>query len=108
MKSMRVCSAPRFLGEGELAAGDLDDDGDEVLGAIELEVVDLHGDGELGDGVAQHERVFELALLVGGGELAELPCRRSSPGGSRGWRRAAGVTVILMRRKLPSSAVLVV
>jgi hypothetical protein len=60
------------LGQGQLAAGNLDDDGDEVLGAIELEVIDLHGDGELGDGVFKHERVFKLALFVDGGELAEL------------------------------------
>ncbi len=60
------------LGEGKLAAGDLDDDGDEVLGAIELEVIDLHGDGKIGDRVLKHQRVFELALLVDRGEVAEF------------------------------------
>ena len=60
------------LGERQLAAGNLDDDGHEILGAVELEVIDLHGDGELGDGIVEHERVFELALFIDGGELAEL------------------------------------
>ena len=41
------------------------DDGNEVFGAVELEVIDLHRDGELGDGIAQHQRVFQLPLLVG-------------------------------------------
>ena len=53
-------------------AGDLNDDGDEVLGAVELEVIDLHGDGKIGDGILQHQRVFQLTLLVDRGEVAEL------------------------------------
>ncbi len=56
------------LGQREFAAGDLDHDRHEVLGAVELEVIDLHGDGELGDRVVEHQRIFELALLVDGVE----------------------------------------
>ena len=60
------------LGQGELAAGNLDDDGHEIFGAIELEVIDLHRDGELGHGILEHQRVFQLALFVDGGKFAEL------------------------------------
>jgi hypothetical protein len=70
-------------------------------------VIDLHGDGEIGDGVFEHQRVFKLALLVDVGELAEL---------------LVGVVALavielriefapretLMRRKWPFLAVLVV
>ena len=45
--------------------------GHEILGAIELEVVDLHRDRKLGDGIAEHQRVFKLALFVCDRELAE-------------------------------------
>ena len=37
------------LGQRQFAARNLDDDGNKIFGAIELEVIDLHGDGELGD-----------------------------------------------------------
>ena len=60
------------LGQRQLAAGDLDHDRHEVLGAVELEIVDLHGDGQVGDGIAQHQCVFELPLLVHLVELGEL------------------------------------
>ena len=65
-------AAPR---ERQLAAGNLDRDRHEVLGAIQLEVVHLHRDRDVGDRILQHQRVFELALLVRGGELRERPCR---------------------------------
>ncbi len=56
------------LGQRKLATGNLDDDGHEIFGAIELEVIDLHGDGEIGNGIFEHERIFKLALLVDVGE----------------------------------------
>ena len=63
------------LGQGQLAAGNLHDDGNEILGAVELEVIDLHGDGEIGDGIVEHERVFKLALAVHVVELVEFLVR---------------------------------
>ena len=44
----------------------------EILGAIQLEVIDLHRDGQLRDRIAQHQRVFQLPLFIRGGELGEL------------------------------------
>ena len=55
----------------ELAAGNLDRHRHEILGAIQLEIVHLHRDGDVGDRVLQHQRVLELALLVGRRELRE-------------------------------------
>ena len=60
------------LGQGEFAARDLDNDGDEIFGPVELEVIDLHGDRKLGDRILEHERVFQLALFVDCGKAAEL------------------------------------
>ncbi len=59
------------LRQFELAAWDLHGDRHEVLGAIELEVVHLHRDRDVGDRVVQHQRFLELPLLVGVGEAAE-------------------------------------
>src|SRR5262249_53304498 len=59
-------------GERELAAGQLHGYRDEVLRAIELEVVHLHRNRNLRDRVLQHERLLELALLVRRREFAEL------------------------------------
>src|SRR5262249_23758412 len=53
-----------FAGECELAAGDFDGYRDEVFGTIELEVIDLHRDGQVGDGIAQQKCVLELSFLV--------------------------------------------
>jgi hypothetical protein len=39
---------------------------------ILLEVVQLHRDRDLGDRIAEHQRLFELPLLVRGGEFAEF------------------------------------
>ena len=72
MKSISVCSAPPRLASASSRARNFHHDGDEILGAIQLEVIDLHRDGELRDRVVQHQRVFELPLFIGGGELAEL------------------------------------
>jgi len=64
-----------LLGQRKFASGNLDDDRHEVFRVVKLEVVDLHRDGQLGDGIAEHERIFELALLIGDSELAEdLAC----------------------------------
>src|SRR3984885_2585407 len=63
------------LGQGELAAGNLDNDRHEIFRPVELEVIDLHRDGELGDGILEHERVFELTLFIDGVEVAELLIR---------------------------------
>ncbi len=71
-KSMSVCSAPPRLANASSRPGILIDDGNEILGAIELEVIDLHGDGELGHGILEHQRIFKLALLVDGSEFAEF------------------------------------
>jgi hypothetical protein len=48
------------LGQGHLTARNLDNDGNKILCAIQLEVIDLHGNGEFGDGVFEHQRVFQL------------------------------------------------
>ena len=69
---MSVCSAPPRLASASSRPGNFDHDGHEIFGAIELEVIDLHRDGKLGDRVVEHQRVFKLALLVDGGELAEF------------------------------------
>ena len=58
-------------GERELAAGNLCRHGDEVLRAIELEVVQFEGNGDVRDGIVEHQRVFELPLLVRRRELRE-------------------------------------
>ena len=63
------------LGQRQLAARNLHDDGNEILGAVELKVIDLHGDGEIGDRIFQHQRVFKLALVVHVVELVELLVR---------------------------------
>ena len=107
MKSISVRSAPRFARQRQFAARNLDRDRHKILGAVQLEVIHFHRDGQVGDRVAQHQRVFELPFLIGGGELVE--------------RLAGEVTlaeielalsplfsVILMRRNLPSRVWLVV
>ena len=71
MKSMSVRAAPRRLASASSLPGNLHGDRHEVLGAIELEVVHLHRDRDVGDRVLQHQRFFELPLLVGVGEAAE-------------------------------------
>src|SRR5579863_3277268 len=60
------------LGKGQLPPWNLDDDRDKVLSAIELEVIDLHGNEKFCDRIFEHERIFKLALLVHGGKTAEL------------------------------------
>ncbi len=65
-----LCSA--FLGECKFTAGNLDHDGQEVLGAVKLEVVYLYRKGKLRDGIVQHERVLKLALAIHVGEMREL------------------------------------
>src|SRR6202035_1133122 len=47
-------------------------DGHEVFGAIQLEVIDFHCDGEFRNRLLQHQRILKLPLLVGGSEFAEL------------------------------------
>src|SRR4029077_2972240 len=59
------------LGQSKFTSGNLDDNRDEVFGAIELKVIDLHCDGKLRDGIVEHERVFELAFFVDCGKAAE-------------------------------------
>ena len=39
---------------------------------VELKVIDLHGDGQVGDGVAEHQRLFELPFFIRGRELIEF------------------------------------
>ncbi len=51
-------------GESKLTARNLYDDRNEVLGAVELEVINLHGDGQIGDGIFQHQGFFKLALAI--------------------------------------------
>ncbi len=55
----------------QLAARDLHGDRHEVLRAIELEVVHLHRNRDVGDRVVQHQRFLELPFLVGVVEAAE-------------------------------------
>ncbi len=43
----------------------------EVLGTVQLEIVDLHRDGEFRDRIAQHQRFLELSFLVRGGKFRE-------------------------------------
>ncbi len=38
-------------------AGNFNNRGDEIFSAVELKVVELHGDGEVGNRVPEHERV---------------------------------------------------
>ncbi len=62
-------AAPR---QRQFAARNLHHHRHEIFGAVQLEVIHLHGDGQVGDGVAQHQGVFELPLFVRGGELIEF------------------------------------
>ena len=64
-------SAPPLRASAKFAARNLDHYWHEILGAVQLEIIDLHRDGELRDGIAQHQRVFELPLFFGRSELAE-------------------------------------
>jgi hypothetical protein len=43
----------------------LDHDGYEVFGAIQLEVVNLHCDGQVRDGIGQHQGILKLTLFIG-------------------------------------------
>ena len=54
------------LGQREFASGNLHHDRHEIFGAIELKIIDLHGNGQVGDRVAEHERVFKLPFLIHG------------------------------------------
>ena len=58
--------------ELDIAAGDLHGDGDEVAVFGEAEVIDLDGEAEVGDRVAEHDGFLQLALAIGRGELTEL------------------------------------
>jgi len=60
------------LGQRQLSPWYLDDNRHKVLGAIDLEVVDLHGYSKFGDGVFQHERLFQLTLAIYVVELFKL------------------------------------
>ena len=60
------------FGKRQFAPWNLHHDGNKIFGAIQLEVIDLHRDGEFGDGILEHQRVFELPFFIGGGELAEF------------------------------------
>ena len=71
MKSIKRVLGAAAFGQGQFAPRNLDNDGNEVLRPIQLEVIDLHRDSEFGDRIVQHQRVFKLALLVGGVEFAE-------------------------------------
>ena len=72
MKSISVCSAPPLAASASSLPGNLDHHRHEILGAVQLEVIHLHGDGQLRDRIAQHQRVLQLPLFVGRGEFAEL------------------------------------
>src|ERR1039458_2695396 len=58
-----------FARQRQLAAWNLSYHWDKVLGGIELEIVDLHGDGDLGHGVGHHQGVLQLAFHVRGSEI---------------------------------------
>ena len=105
---MTVRSAPRLLGKSEFAAWNLDRERNEVLGAVQLKVVHLHGDGQFGNRVAQHQRIFELPFFVSRVELAELLCPRNIPVGNRESAAISFFSVILSLRNLPSSVGFVV
>ena len=49
MKSISVCSAPPLRASASSLPGIFTDDRHEILGAVQLEVIDLHRDGQLGD-----------------------------------------------------------
>src|SRR5579862_8726297 len=59
----------------QFAAGYLHRQGNEVFGAVQLEVIHLHSNRKFGNGVAQHQRILKLPLLVGGRELTEQLAR---------------------------------
>src|SRR5439155_7266904 len=59
-------------GQSQLTPRNLDDHGDKILGPVQLKVIDLHDNGQVRNGIAQHQRILELPFLVGGSELAEL------------------------------------
>ena len=71
-KSISVCSAPPRLASASSRPGNLHHDGNKIFRAIELEVIDLHGDRKIGDRIFEHQRVFELAFFVDSVEVAEL------------------------------------
>ena len=62
----------KLLCQRQLAARNLYGERHKVLCAIELKVVQLHGYRKFSDGIAQHERIFKLALLLRPVELAKL------------------------------------
>ena len=107
MKSISCAFGAAALGQRQFAARNLDHNGHEIFGAIQLEIIDLHGDGEFGDRIAQHQRIFELPLLVGGVELAELFAGEVALAIIQ-VRSDGRLSEILMRRNLPSCAVFVV
>ena len=105
MKSISVRAAPPRLASASFAAGNLYRHRHEVFGAIELEVVHLHGDRDVGDRVLEHQRLFELALLVRGRELRELLVGEIALAVRRGRPTGRRVSVTLTRWNLPSFAV---
>ncbi len=80
----------------------------EILRAIQLEVVDLHRDGQIGDGIVQHQRVFKLPLLVDIVEFAELLVRVVALPIIQLRSPYCWFSDILMRRNWPFCAVFVV
>ncbi len=71
MKSIERMLRAALLRQRQLAARNLHHDRHKVFRPIQLEVVDLHRDGQIGPRIAQHQRVFQLPLLVRGVELAQ-------------------------------------
>src|SRR5438034_633236 len=59
----------------QLAARNLHHHRHIILRAVQLEVIHFHCDGEVGNRIAQHQRIFQLPLLVRGRELGELLTR---------------------------------
>ena len=63
MKSEQRVFGAAALGQRQFAARDLDHHGHEILGAVELEIIDFHGDGKFGHWIAQQQRIFKLSSL---------------------------------------------
>src|SRR5436309_11556326 len=61
--------------EHELAAWNLDGDRNEILRAVQLEVIHFHCDGEVCDRIAQDQSVLELPLFIGCCEFVERLAR---------------------------------
>ena len=78
------------LGESKFPSRNLHHDRDEVLCPVQLEIIDLDRDGQVGDRVAQHQGIFELPLFVDRSKFAELFAGVSSPAGNPASQRARG------------------